>query len=272
VGDALGLPMRARRITAIKQRGGLVAWGRSMDSVALGFALGFATSLLAGGAVFLVGAWVQQPDLKIVGEPYREDLTYRVLASGATEVRIRDDILPPAGSYTKDLSYYSAWVENKHHGTWPLSMFPRNMAWATDAILSFRPFTPGSSAPSSTPQFGYFGRWAGAPEPTGPGSIEAGRYMEIPLRRKVSLTLAQKYDGEKSAWGFTNESYLWVATGTGLWRNPAFEMPLHSHWEVSIRFETTRRFTPELLHAAVVDQTRHGLIIHRWGGCADCQR
>ncbi len=247
---------------------------RSMDAIAVGFTLGFGTSLLAGGAVFLLGAWVQQPDVKITGEPYREDLTYRVAANGATEIRIRDDLVPPpAGSYEKNLSYYSLWVDNRHHGSWPLSMFPRSTAWATDAVLSFRPFTPDSQAHGgSILAFGYYGRWAGAPEPTGPGSIEAGRYMEIPPRRKVSMTLAQKYDGDKSAWGFTNESYHWVAAGSGLWRNPAFEMPLHSDWEISIRFETTRRFPPEKFHAAVVDATRHGLTVHRWRGCADCKR
>ena len=241
--------------------------------VGIGFIAGFVASIFAGALVISFFAYVQRPDLAIVDEPYYHDLTYRVIKlPQGTEVRATDGFPPPQGSYTRDLSYYNVSVSNLVHTKCPFSLFVRNTAWGTVAHVGFAPFLPGGYGQGSRASaFGFFGRWGATPEPVTPAGVEQGRYVDILPRRKMVLNLAQKYDGDDSAWGFTNESYLFFAEERGLWRHPDFELPLHTHWRVSIELETTRRFKPEYFHAHVRDNTRHGLDLHRWGGCGDCQ-
>ena len=85
-----------------------------------------------------------------------------------------------------------------------------------------------------------------------------------------ALNIALKVDGEEAAWGFSNESYYYAATGRGLWRHPDYEMPLSSHFRVGVTFESTVTSREFRFHINNAGRRVRDLIIHPWGACQDC--
>lgn len=251
--------------------------------LAVGGAIGFAASL---AATYTWNA-LARPNLE-AGELLYDDVTYHVqtMEGSETERRIpipklipvdptgTVDIRLPPGLEQRDLTWYSINVRNAPRKDPIRRRFARQMAWAASARLDFKQFNPGQNRPvTGARHFQFVGRWGSTPEPSDtPKQLEIrrGQVVDIPHGRDEGLNLAVKYEGDESAWGFTNDSYYYHHRRRGLWRHPDFELPLATHFRVSITVESSGSAQSFYYHFNNRGPSRRDLTIHSWGACSEC--
>ncbi len=151
--------------------------------------------------------------------------------------------LEPPTAYERKVTFYAINILNASHSDWVRRHIARRTALATRAAIEFEQFSPSQRAlmPKAR-QFRFLGRWGPTPKPGVPPSqlqIRRGQRLDIPLEGEEGVAIIVKYDGDEAAWGFTNESYQHAQENLGLWRHLEYEIPLGTHFRISVTIQTT---------------------------------
>lgn len=255
-----------------------------MDLLIAGGIIGF----LASFAATYAWTFLTRPYLT-AGEVLHDDLVYDTIIEDGSERRLNvlevtSVIDPETGTLRptdpnvrqRQLRFFSVNIHNAPRSDRFRRRFARQVAMATVARLDFQQFLPGRpGALPNAKHFTFFGRWGSTPEPGSPPrqlEIRRGQRVDIPHDRMEGLNISLKYTGEDSAWGFTNESYYYVRRGRGLWRHPDFEIPLGTHFRVTVRLECVGAEATYYYHLMNTGQGADQLDLHAWHGCSDCSQ